>query len=372
MQKAGFFKMIRFKGVKYTMGNRFHALISCVLLGVMAWTGCGGAADSSKQEAQATDDKIYDLTLHHHDPSTASQGIFFDALARGAFEKSNGRLKISVFHGAQLGGPKDTVDMVLNGTCDIGGGLPSFFPGLFPMSEALALPLIGVETSAQATEAIWEMYDKTDYLKDEYREFKVLMLIGMNYCSIGTNDTKIRFVEQLKGMKLRVNSGPPTDFIIEAGAIPISIVIGELYSSLERGVIDGVITDWNAYDAFKLYDRIEYIMDERVTVNPYFVLMNKNSYEALPAELREILDQLTQTRKARAAFAAEYDRVTEEMKKVIRDKGGEIYKLPEKENEKLKQIAERAKAKWAANKKADGYPAEEVMHKMSELLMKHK
>ncbi len=335
---------------------------------VMTLAACGGTGNKSG----ATADKVYELTLHHHDPPTASQGIFFDALAERALEQSKGRLKIIVFHGAQLGSSKDTVDMVLNGTCDIGGGLPSFFPGLFPMSEALSLPLIGVESSAQATEAFWELYDSTDYLKKEYSDFVVLMLIGMNYSSLGTTDTKITSVDQLKRMKFRVNSGPPTDFIIEAGATPISIVIGELYSSLERGVIDGIVTDWNAYDAFKLYDQIDYILDERITVNPYFVLMNKKSYGALPADLQKILDGLTRTPEARAAFAAEYDRVTAEMKKAIADKGGHIYDLSPQETAKLKQIAERSNEKWVQKKTADGYSAREVMEQTAELLAKHR
>jgi TRAP-type C4-dicarboxylate transport system substrate-binding protein len=262
--------------------------------------------------------------------------------------------------------------MVLNGTCDIGGGLPSFFPGQFPMSEALSLPLIGVETSAQATEAFWEMFETTDFLKKEYSDFEVLMLIGMNYSSIGTTGKKIASVEQLKGMKLRVNSGPPTDFAIEAGATPISIVIGELYSSLERGVIDGVITDWNAYDAFKLYDRIHYILDERITVNPYFVLMNKASYAALPADLRGILDELTRTPDARAAFAAEFDRVTDKMKRIIAAAGGDIHTLPAGERAMLGNIAERACDGWVQEKAAEGYPAREAMDTMVRLLEKHR
>ena len=341
------------------------ALVSCVTAVLLIFAGCGDTSDS-------VGGKVYELTLHHHDPATASQGRFFDALAAEALRRSNGRLKITVFHGAQLGSARDTVDMVFNGTCDIGGGLPSFFPGLFPMTEALTLPLIGVESSAQATEALWELFSTTDYLKDEYSEFKVLILIGMNYSSIATTSRRITSADQLRGMKLRVNSGPPTDFALEAGATPVSIMVGELYSSLERGVIDGVITDWNAFNAFKLYDRLNYILDERVTVNPYFVLMNRDSYEALPDDLRAILDDLTQTPEARASFAAHYDQITGEMKKKLKEKGSEIYKLSAEQRAHLKRIADAANAKGVKEKTAKGYPAQEVMERIGELLDKHK
>jgi TRAP-type C4-dicarboxylate transport system substrate-binding protein len=350
------------------MSKRLMALIFGILSAAGGWIGCGDM-DSSRK---ATSEKVYDLTLHHHDPQTAAQGKFFDALAEKALEQSHGRLKIHVFHGAQLGGPKDTVDMVLNGTCDIGGGLPSYFPGRFPMSEALTLPLIGMETSAQATEALWEMFETTDYLKKEYAEFEVLMLIGMSDSSIGTTDRKITSVDQLKGMKLRVNSGPPTDFAVEAGVTPISIVIGELYSSLERGVIDGVITDWNAYDTFKLYDLLKYILDERITVNPYFVLMNKESYRSLPSDLQKMLDGLTRSPEARAAFAAEFDGVTGTMKRVITEEGGEIYRLSAGERAKLKTIAAASRKKWVQEKTEEGYPAQQVMETMAGLMEKHK
>jgi len=353
--------------VGYIMASKAKsaAVVSCLTGVLLVFAGCGGTRDP-------VGERVYELTLHHHDPATASQGMFFDELAAEAIRRSNGRLKISVFHGAQLGSARDTVDMVLNGTCDIGGGLPSSFPGVFPMTEALTLPLIGVESSAQATEALWELFTTTDYLKDEYSEFKVLLLIGMNYSSIATTAKKITSVDQLKGMKLRANSGPPTDFVIEAGATPVSIMVGELYSSLERSVIDGVITDWNAFNAFKLYDRLNYILDERVTVNPYFVLMNRKNYEALPGDLRAILDELTQTPEARASFAARYDRITDEMKKRLKERGSEIYNLSAEQRARLKEIADAANARWVKKKAAGGYPAQKVMERIVELLDKHR
>ena len=359
------------------MKKKLFVLLTCVLTAFVMLAGCNKESSGSGEEASASgssaaDEKVYELTLHHHDPVTASQGIFFEAMAKEVEENSGGRLKITNFHGGQLGGPRDTVDMVLNGTCDIGGGLPAFFPGLFPMSEALTLPMIGVETSDQATKALWDLYENYDYMKEEYSEFKVLMLVAMNDSSIGTTDKEIKTVDDLKGMKIRVNAGPPTDFTIAAGATPMNIVIGELYSSLEKGVLDGVITDWNAFNAFKLYDQLNYVLDEHITVNPYFVLMNKNSFNSLPPDLQKVLEDATMTPEARAAFAAEYDKITLKMKDLFAEQDKMVYTLPPAEHDKLVALAGVAHDKWVEDKTDAGYPAQEVADKVVELLEKYK
>ncbi|MCL6477470.1 MAG: TRAP transporter substrate-binding protein [Peptococcaceae bacterium] len=358
------------------MSKKLVAFLSCILVALMLLAGCGSTKSNSGDQKQsgassATDGKVYELTLHHHDPPTSAQGIFFEKFAAEVNKKSNGKLKINVFHGGQLGSAKDTYDMILNGTCDIGGGLPSFFPGRFPMTEALSLPMIGVKNSAQATKALWELYESTPYLKNEYSNFKMLMLVAMNDSAIATKNKEIKSVEDLKGMKVRVNSGPPTVFLKESGATPVSIVIGELYSALEKGVIDGVITDWNAFNAFKLHDQLKYYVDEHITVNSYFVLMNKKKYESLPADLQKVLDDCSGA-NALDSFAAEFDKVTSNVKKVIEEKNGKIYTLSDTERAKLKKIAESASSKWVEEMSAKGLPAKETMNKVAELLGKYK
>ena len=78
--------------VGYIMASKAKsaAVVSCLTGVLLVFAGCGGTRDP-------VGERVYELTLHHHDPATASQGMFFDELAAEAIRRSNGRLKISVF-----------------------------------------------------------------------------------------------------------------------------------------------------------------------------------------------------------------------------------------------------------------------------------
>lgn len=365
------------------MKKKFAPLLACLLALTLLLAACGGGGASSAgsqatasaggpESAGGASGETYKLTLHHHDNQTNAMGAFFDEFVAEVAEKSDGRLVIEVFHGGTLGSAKDTYDMVINGTCDIGGGLPSFFPGRFPMTEAISLPLMGVENATQGTQAIWDMYNNTEYLKDEYAEVEVLLLNVCNDSPIATKSKKIESYEDFAGLKLRANAGPPTEFVQQIGATPMSIVVGELYSSLEKSVIDGVVSDWNAFNAFKLYDQLNYYVDEKFTINPYFVIMNKNSFSNLPEDLQQILKECAGGGEALASVSAKFDQITEDAKGIIADMGGEVYTLPEAERAKLQQAADVTWDAWVADMSGQGYPAQEVVDEIQALLEKYK
>ena len=131
----------------------------------LALSACSGTTqpdDEASNQPPVDDGKVYEFNLQNHDSPTGATAKFLDAWAEAVSEASNGRIKINCFHGGSMGGPKDTYNMVINETVDIGWGLPSFYPGRFPATDAIALPFIGVNTSKQASYALWDLYDSTD------------------------------------------------------------------------------------------------------------------------------------------------------------------------------------------------------------------
>ncbi len=370
------------------MKKKLVAMIVSLFVLTTVLSGCGGAntpapattaaeatAPAASTATEATvaapaDTKVYDLTLHHHDPQTSATGTFLDAWAAKVKEKSGGRLNVKVFHGGTLGGPKDTVDMVINGSCDIGWGLPSFFPGRFPMTEAMSLPMLGIQSATQGSAAMWDLYNTTDYLKDEYKDFKVILLHTNCDSPISTKDKAIEKVSDIKGMQIRGNSGPPTEFIKQLGAAPISIVIGELYSSIEKGVLSAVITDWHAIKAFKLHEQLNFYLNEHISVSPYFLLMNQAKYDSLPADLQKVVDECSGTGALDIAGPA-WDNVQTEVMGIIEKNGDKIYNLSPEEQAKLKAIADSTQATWIKAQTDAGKPAQDVVNKAVELIAKY-
>ena len=344
------------------------ALVVSLLLVAALLIGCGGntstqddtasadtssAADSSSDDTSSadsgsTDDTVYKLTVQTHDPATSATGLFLEDWASRVEEASGGRIDLEIYHGGTLGSPKDTYDLVMNGTCDIGFGLVSYFPGVFTASEAISLPLIDLPNASVASNVFWHLYSDYDFLKDEYADAHVLLLFANCQSPISTKGTKIETVDQISGMNIRGNSGPPTSFITNLGAAPVSVSIGEVYTAIDNNTIDAVITDWHAISSFQLYEPLEYYLDANIGVSGYFLLMNQDSFSDLPEDLQQIMDEYSG--EACLEYCGQYwiDAQAAAQESAIAD-GDEIYSLSDEEQAKLQAVADQTIEEWIAS-----------------------
>jgi TRAP-type C4-dicarboxylate transport system substrate-binding protein len=339
--------------------------------GTEAETGTSDAAeadtadDADTADAAAEDDgTVYTLNVQSHDPETSATGQFLNDWAASIEEASNGRLEINVYHGGTLGGPKDTVDMIRNGTCDIGWGLQSFFADTFPVTEVFQLPCIDIERATQGSEAIWNFYNETDYMDAEYSEFHVLLLHTNCQSPISTVSKKIESVEDLKGLQLRGNAGPPTTFIQNLGANPVSVSINDLYSNLDKGTIDGCLTDWHAINSFKLDETLSYYLDENIGVSTYFLMMNQSVYDSLPSDLQQILDE-------KSAEAIQYTTAWDDVEDTIKadeSVSSKIYNLSDEERAKLEEVADETAQQWIESMNEKGYDGQAIYDKAMECI----
>lgn len=324
------------------------------------------AGGQTAGEYEITSTEKFTLTVQNHDPENSATGQFLNDWAAAVNEASNGLLDIQVYHGATLGGPKDTIDMIKNGTCDIGWGLQSFYADVFPVTEVFTLPMIDLENAVQGSDAIWEFYNTTDYMDAEYADYHVLLLHTNCQSPISTTSKKIETVEDIAALQLRGNAGPPTNFIDDLSATPVSCAINDLYSNLEKGVYDGCVTDWHAISSFKLNETLSYYVDENVGVSTYFLMMNKDKYEALPDDLKAVLD-------GESANAIQYTDAWNEYEAAIRaeieeTQPGAIYKLSDEEHAKLQAIADQTAQDWIASMTEKGYDGQAIYDKAMECL----
>ncbi len=349
------------------MKKRVAFLLACILaFGLL--TACSG--DSTAGEATpgtdshapapagteaSGDEGVYTLSLHQHDPAASATGLFLEDWAAQIEEASEGRLKIEIYHGGTLGGPKDTVDLVLNGSVDIGWGVASFFPGVFPASEVIQLPMLGLNSSQQGSQVFWNLYSKYDYLKPEYENFHMLLLHTSGPYIMASSTKDNRSIDDFAGQNIRGNSGPPNDFVTNLGAAPVGVVIGELYNAVDNGTVDSIITSWDTVASFRLLELLRYYMDENIGVSSYFMIMNKEVYESLPADLQKILDDYS-GEKALEICSTYWDEAEAACREEIAVDYPEaqVYKLSEEEHARLQEVADKTAAEWVEKTNALG------------------
>ncbi|MCD8332041.1 MAG: hypothetical protein LUB63_05895, partial [Oscillospiraceae bacterium] len=180
-------------------------VIALILAAAMALTLAACSGGSSSGGSSGSDDTVYRLSLTFHDSTQAIKTQFVQAWADEVYEATDGRVEITVYAGGTLASSTDALDAVKQRAADIAVCFTSFFPGQFPLTEVVSLPMTGLTNAVQATNVLWDLWESNTALQDELSDYKVLMLYTNPNNIICTN-TPVYTADDMAGLKLRVTS----------------------------------------------------------------------------------------------------------------------------------------------------------------------
>lgn len=313
--------------------------------------------------AVAAAEKPFKLKFAYWMPTKHSLHRAFVKYADEVKALTNGRVQITLYPGGALGGAKQQWDLAVGGIADISFFMPGYTPGRFPLTSVFDLPLIGGGSCTVNTAFAQGVFEK--YLEGEYKDAKMLFFFVSEPFTFHTSKKKIESMADMKGLKIRGAGAVQSAFIKGLGGIPVTLPITEVYTSMEKGVLDGVLTAFTAMRSFRLYDVSKYSIQAGLTAAPMAVAMNKKTWNSLPPDIQKILNNL----RRRYAFecAGIYDEDLEKALKLGQSKGKVIYPLAAAELAKWKEKAEPSYDKWVADMKAKGLPGEELLGAVRQL-----
>ena len=204
-------------------------------------------------------------------------------------ERSAGRICITVFPSSQLGEEKDTIEQTQFGVIDMVRASFGSFNNIVPEAQLLSLPYL-----FRSEEHMHNVMDGPigEELAGAFAEHD---LIALGYYDGGSrsfyNSKKpITSVEDLKGMKFRVmQSDVFVDMMSALGANATPMPYGEVYSSIQTGVIDGAENNWPSYDSSGHYEVAKYYTLDQHLMVPELVAVSKASWNKLTPEDQEIM-----------------------------------------------------------------------------------
>ena len=207
----------------------------------------------------------------------------YDFLAAEVDRMSGGELVIEYAGGSDVIGGFDAPEAIANGVFDMSHSANSYFAGAMPSSISLASGNASVEQLRNT--GVLSAYAEI-LMKQRGVMFLGVPLSGVGYVF------QVRFrpnnLSSFKGKKIR--SIPLYDPILESmGAIPVTTSPAEAYTSMERGVVDGLgWPDIGLLD-FKFYEQAKYILAPTFYQLRTATLMNPRSFKKLPASLQGVL-----------------------------------------------------------------------------------
>jgi tripartite ATP-independent transporter DctP family solute receptor len=241
---------------------------------------------SGRARAQAPE-----VTLVYANAQAAgtSQGQGFAEFERLVEEMSDGRIAVDVFYNGELAGLPALIDQTRAGAVSMTIATPSWFAETLPKIAAFSLPYL-FTSREQALSVI-----DSGALRKVADDLQSVGLVTLGFPDLGFRHVvnKLRPVAvpaDLDGMKLRTQNNPAHIRAFEAlGANPVAMDFAELYSALETGVVDGFENALGEIIPNNLHEVTHYVSETSHAYEVFLKVMNKDQFDSLPADLRDIV-----------------------------------------------------------------------------------
>ncbi|MFY0682872.1 MAG: TRAP transporter substrate-binding protein [Thalassovita sp.] len=244
------------------------------------------------------------LRVHHFMSERAPlHSQFLAPWAESLAQASDGRIKVELFSSMSLGGrPGDLYDQAVDGAVEITLTLPGYTSGRFAKTEVFELPFM-MDSTVATSKAFYQLVDEE--LQDgEYEEAKILSS-WVHGPGVIHSEKPITKLEDMAGMELRGPTRLVTDLLGELGATPVGMPLPKIPENLSKGVINGTVLPWEVTPSIKLAELVgnhtELSGDRSLYTAAFVLAMNWDAYEAMPDDLRAILDEQTGSSMSEAA-----------------------------------------------------------------------
>ena len=234
------------------------------------------------------------LRFAHQNPATGYSSVHCsEPFFRDMEKATGGKIKIKGFYGQSLAKGKDMWDAVKNGVTDIGWCFHGYWPGMTPLTDVISLPALPFGSAEKGSEVLWKLYEQFPEIQNEFKDVHVLLFYTSDAYNLITTKKAVRSLDDFKGLKIRMSGGPPTDMVKALGGIPMLIPMPDNYLSMQKGVIDGMGTPWEAINVFRFYEVANYHTDAPFPAVYFSISMNKAKWNSLPKDVQEAMTKVS-------------------------------------------------------------------------------
>jgi len=221
-------------------------------------------------------------------PAHAFTGVFKNIVETA----TNGEIKVQVFPSNQLGNAKEHIQMVRDG--QLQGTLSPVGPlaGYYPRIGVLDIPF-AFDNNASTYQVLDGKFGQM-LARDIEAEMKDVKILGFpdtgGFFSVTNSKRPIQNLEDFKGLRIRTMTLPTHQKIIQSlGAEAYPLSWGEVYSSLQTGVIDGQMNPVPTVSFAKFNEVQKYLTLTNHLFAPYTFMVNKKFHDSLTAEQQKII-----------------------------------------------------------------------------------
>ncbi len=300
-------------------------LTTTVLAASLAACGSSEAGDAGETKTI----RVADTWDAGHPMAAAIDEVFKQEIEAA----SDGALSVEVHHGGTLGNEADLWDSVRNGTLEVA------VVGT-PMNKEFSKMLISdwpfLYRDLEHAKTVWTG-DIADELSEEFHEqFPSTYLLGWgpNSARTFTSSKPLESVDDFEGQKFRMPSNPIHIGLAEnLGASAQVIPLGELFTALETGVVDGQDNGMVTVISQSLHEVQDYLLETNHIIATLELVVSAPFMDDLSEEHQQIVRDAARntSEKAWSNYIANVDKD----RAFLKEQGMTVTSLSEADREKM-------------------------------------
>ena len=264
--------------------------LSATFRGATKPVALGIALTISLTSFQAVADQIVARMSGHWSP-THQSSIHSQIFADEVTKRSAGRLKIEYYPSKQLFGIREVLGAITSGAVELGGvvGVVSFppinknfnvasYPGLFASYEQQR----GFFLNSDKGQEIWG--DITRKSKSQ-----LIMYNPVGPVMTFSSARELTGIDVMKGLKARRLLKSELPMWKALGANAVSLPTGEVYTSLQTGMIDTINSPPGSIEAYSWWEYLAYGQKPYQYFADAYIMANRDWMSSLPDDLRELV-----------------------------------------------------------------------------------
>jgi tripartite ATP-independent transporter DctP family solute receptor len=228
--------------------------------------------------------EVKSLKLSHSLGLSHPVHIAMEFFADRVKEKSGGKLVVDIYPSSQLGGERESLELLQIGSLAMTKVSSAVMENFSPKLKVFGYPYI-----FRDKEHRYRLYDSSigfDLLEDgEQYWLKGLTYFDAGSRSFYTKNIEINSPQDLKGLKIRVMESPTAINLVKSlGGSPTPVSWGELYTALQQGVVDGAENNLPSFYTSRHYEIAkEFAIDEHTAI-PDILVISTVIYNRLSPE----------------------------------------------------------------------------------------
>jgi len=236
--------------------------------------------------------QVYDWKMVSAEVSGDPQTEFSERYAKLVEERSEGRIKITVYPFGTLGQERDLVELIQLGEIELGAVSYGWLAGFVPATQVFSLQYLWPkENTAKVLHEVSKNGKIVDLLKEKFKTKGLqLLCLWSSGGQMVTSNVPIRSPEDCKGLKHRVMASP---ILVKSynsyGFNAQSLDYGEVYGALQTKLIDSQVNPISSIWSMGFYEVQDYGTN---LFNEFFVnlpIINYNLFNSLPEDLQQIV-----------------------------------------------------------------------------------